>query len=213
MQITKKVDFLVVNCPSSYNVILGWPTLLTQSCNLNLLSQSKIPNTLRDWGDMWRLAIISRMLLGSDSFQRKSHLDGKGRTCETNQWPGGSRIGGRGPFKSHQGRRVTQPVNERRDSRISKEEPRHLYLDPRGYAVYRWQGDRTPFECRHDKKARLVKTSGLRSREEQSCHGKGRKAFNCRFHLRSLLSWVAHQCCHGQEVQRPVANVCGFHEP
>ena len=26
-QITKKVDFLIVDCPSSYNVILRWPTL------------------------------------------------------------------------------------------------------------------------------------------------------------------------------------------
>ena len=27
VQLTRQLDFLVVDCPSSYNVIIGWPTL------------------------------------------------------------------------------------------------------------------------------------------------------------------------------------------
>ena len=79
---------------------------------------------------MWRPTVSSRMLLGSASFQRKSHLDGRERTCETNQRPGGCRTGGRGPLESHQGRWGTRPIDERRDSGVSEEESRHIFLDP-----------------------------------------------------------------------------------
>ena len=53
----------------------------TQSCNLDLLPQSKVPNPTWDWRNTQRLAASPEMLLGSISFQRKSRLDG----CERPQ--------------------------------------------------------------------------------------------------------------------------------
>jgi len=73
---------LIVDFPSSYNVILGWPTLnrfkpATSTYCLNL----KFP-TSGDWEGMWRPPASLRVLPGSACVQRKSHLDGGGRTCK-----------------------------------------------------------------------------------------------------------------------------------
>ena len=43
-QITKKVDFFIVGCPSSYNDPWMTGTKFSQGYNLNLLPQSKVPN-------------------------------------------------------------------------------------------------------------------------------------------------------------------------
>ena len=103
-QITKKMDFLVVDCPLSYDVILGRP----------MLNQLKVATStyclkvkFQTPKNMWRSAVSSRMLPGSANFQRKSHLDSRGRARKAYKGFGGCRIGGGRPFESHQDRRGT----------------------------------------------------------------------------------------------------------
>ena len=103
-QITKKVDFLVVDCPSSYNVILGRPMLnQLKVATSTYCLKVKFPTPK----NMWISAVNSRVLPGSASFQRKSHLDGRGGARKAYKGSGGCRIGGGRPFESHQDRRGT----------------------------------------------------------------------------------------------------------
>ena len=47
-QITKQLNFMLVDCPSSCNVIIGRPTLNTlESCDIDILFKAKIP--YRKW--------------------------------------------------------------------------------------------------------------------------------------------------------------------
>ena len=110
-QITKKMDFLVVDCPLSYDVILGRP----------MLNQLKVATStyclkvkFQTPKNMWRSAVSSRMLPGSASFQRKSRMDGRGGARKAYKGSGGCRIGGGRPFESHQDRRGTWSTSKRK---------------------------------------------------------------------------------------------------
>ena len=43
-QLTHQLDFLVVNCPLSYNIIIGRPTQQMEGGHVHLLLESKVPN-------------------------------------------------------------------------------------------------------------------------------------------------------------------------
>ena len=43
-QLTHQLDFLVVNCPLSYNIIIGRPTQQMEGGHVHLLPESKVPN-------------------------------------------------------------------------------------------------------------------------------------------------------------------------
>ena len=51
-QLTREVSYLVVDCLSAYNAIIGRPTLNTWRAATSTYHNSKVPNGVRDWRGM-----------------------------------------------------------------------------------------------------------------------------------------------------------------
>ena len=71
-QVTNKHNFLVVDSPSSYNVINPQPL---ESCHFYVLPEGKIPNRTGDWRNQRKPGLRKRMLSGCPSLKGEPYVD------------------------------------------------------------------------------------------------------------------------------------------
>ena len=166
----------------------------------------------KDCRNLWRSALSQGVLPSSISVQRKPHLDSGGITVKA-YWRGRECGVGRGrSFKNYQGRKGASITLERGNGEVLEKEPRYLCMDPRRYAKH-WQWcDRASSQCQSNKEARPAKVMSVCPKTKQSNHGRSREAPDCKFYLRGLLPQMACQCHYGEEVQRLMEDVHGFHK-
>ena len=137
-QITKQVDFLIIDCPSFYNVILGWPTLnRLKAATSTYCLKVKLPTPygIRE--------ICRDQLLAQGRYQamlafRENHTwvveeepkeaSPRAGRCEPNR---------RRHYQGHEDWSKTWLNPEGQDRGLPEAESGYLRLDPWGYARYK----------------------------------------------------------------------------
>ena len=91
-QVSKEIDFLVVDCPSTYNIILERATLNKLKGDINLLSKGEIPYNPQHRGNQKRPSPCKEMLSSHPSVKEESYVDDRHLYQSPNSQKGHKRL-------------------------------------------------------------------------------------------------------------------------
>ena len=91
-QVSKEIDFLVVDCQSTYNIILERATLNKLKGDINLLFKGEIPYNPRHRGNQRRPSPCKGMLSSHPSVREESYVDDRHLYQSLNSQKGHKRL-------------------------------------------------------------------------------------------------------------------------